>query len=252
MEPKRGDRPPHNPSSFYDHPTSFSQSYHQRNGNGYDDTFERRKKSSTMRVLVPICVLLFAAGVGIGFFASQSDDTDYVSQGYENVVIYEELVETPVISETTRNHRVSSSYGVSLLSVELIESDNFRTDDSLFIGSQGHRYNESVIFSVNARGNYVSNAFSYAIFNLDNRYTTFSTDVVARGTQPDYVEFLIEIAFDDIVEPVKTIEGFNVNMDPVPIDLDVSGVTRMYVIVRGRGSNSFNMNGIRFGNPTLQ
>jgi len=257
MGPRKGDTPPaHVPSPYYDETTAFTQTSYptQMSENEYVDTYDRRRKSKALMVIVPICVLLFVAGVAAGFLMNQSDDdtdNDLAAYAIAEPVIEDGLViETP---ETIRNHSVSAPDGVSLLTVELIEWDNYRSDDSLFIGSQGHRYHESVIFNVSARGDYIDNAFSYAIYNLDNRYTTFFADVVLRGTQPEYLEFLVEIAFDDVVEPVKTIEGYNVNMAPLPIELDVSGVTRMYIIVRGRGSNTLGVPyGLRFGNPTLQ
>ena len=246
LEPTRRDIPPNHTSGYHYDETAYPT---QMNRNEHIYSYDRRKSSKI--VLVPIFILLFVAGVAAGFFLNQRGDADNALPGYDIGAAHEEelVIETP---ETMRNQAVSGSDGVSLSNVWVIESHNYRTEDGLFIASQGHRYHESVVFSVIARGDYIDHDFSYAIFDLDNRFTTFTADVVARGTQPEYVEFSIEIAFDDIVEPEKTIEGFNVNMDPVPIELDVSGVSRMYIIVRGRGSNSHSTNGIRFGNPTLQ
>ena len=126
---------------------------------------------------------------------------------------------------------------VSLSTVEVIESHWYTVAEGLFIASSGHRYHESFIFSPNTRGEYLNNLYSYAIFNLDNRFTTFSAEVAAPSELGEHLEFLIEIAFDDIVEPVISIEDFNVTMHPVPIEIDVTGVTSMYIIVRGRGNS---------------
>jgi len=148
---------------------------------------------------------------------------------------------------------VLASNGVSLSTVEVISSNYYRVGDQLFISSSGHRYHESFEFSVSTYGDYFDYTNSYVIYNLNSNYTAFFAEVVAPINLDENLEFLVEIAFD-AEEPEITIEGFNVSMATVPIELDVSGVTNMYVIVRGRGreGTSDSLDSIRLGNAMLQ
>jgi len=148
---------------------------------------------------------------------------------------------------------------VCLSTVEVIASSSYRISEQLFIGSSGHRYHRSFIFSPSTLRSYFESSFSYVTFNLDNNYTTFFAEIVLPFDQNERFnyEFLIEISFDDIAEPVLTIEDFNIEMAPMPIELDVSGVTNMYVVIRGRGTTlggaGFDSNNeIRFVNATLR
>jgi len=164
----------------------------------------------------------------------------------------------PQPTEATPNEQaeeyntILESNGVSLSTVEVISSNHYRASDQLFISSSGHRYHESFEFSVSAFGDYFDNTYAYAIFNLDGNYTAFFAEVVAPINLDENLEFLVEIAFDT-EEPVITIEGFNVSMATVPVELDVSGVTNMYIIVRGRGREGAtgSLDSIRFGNAEL-
>jgi len=165
---------------------------------------------------------------------------------------------TPLPTETAPNDEpleehgtILESNGVSLSTVEVISSNFYRASDQLFISSSGHRYRESFDFSVSTLGDYFDNAYSYVIYDLNDNYTAFFAEVVAPINLDENLEFLIEIAFDDAA-PVVTIEGFNVSMATVPVELDVTGVTSMYIIVRGRGGSTAPHDSIRIGNATLQ
>ena len=155
--------------------------------------------------------------------------------------------------ELAENSDILALNGSSLSTAEVINSNNYRVSDQLFISATGHRYHESFEFSARADGDYFDMEFSYAIFNLGNSYTTFFAEVVAPIYLDENLEFLIEIAFDDDPVPVITIEDFNVAMATVPVELDVTGVTNMYIIVRGRGRGEVpGFESIRFGNAILQ
>ena len=237
-------------------------------------SFGKKKKSKAKRVLVPIFLFFIIAGVFAGFIMNQrgavssarANDMELASEAPQptdtptpvptNTPIPTDTptpvptntpaptsTPTPMPTEAVPNDELLADEdevpvldGVSLSTVEVIDSFWYTVVEGLFIASSGHRYHESFIFTPSARGDYFNNVYSYAIYNLDNRFTIFSAEVAAPSDLSEDFEFLVEIAFDDIVEPVVTIEDFNVNMPPVPFEVDVSGVTHMYIIVRARGA----------------
>jgi len=149
------------------------------------------------------------------------------------------------------------SNGVCLSTIEVIASNRYRTSEQLFIGSSGHRYHQSFTFDPSTSGGYFEHSFAYATYNLASDYTAFFAEIAVPMEQDERFEFKIEISFDDSIEPVKTIEDFNISMAPVSVELDVSGVTNMYIIVRGRGTplggaGLFRYDYIRFVNATLE
>jgi len=133
--------------------------------------------------------------------------------------------------------RIEGLRPIGLANVVVVDSRHYEHFLDIFTDSFGNHHHESFLFNPRASGNdfSVADRTSYAVFNLNREYSTFSADLVAPAGLYSGAEFLIEIWLDDSTAPVTFAEGFNVRTEIQRIEANVEGALIMEISVRTRG-----------------
>ncbi len=86
------------------------------------------------------------------------------------------------------------SLPVSLFSIAVIDSFDFRKDEGSFTDSFGNAYNNALRF------NYVGRKNTHSIFNLDNKYSKLSGSIVTYQDTDSEAKMIVEIYVDDVLK----------------------------------------------------
>ncbi|MCL2828253.1 MAG: protein kinase [Oscillospiraceae bacterium] len=158
---------------------------------------------------------------------------------------------------TSRRDEATAARPVGLSTVVVVDSSAYSHSEDIFTDSFGNHHHESFQFTPRANGwrnryEYSdSGNSSYAVYNLNGNFRTFTADIVAPSGLHSDVEFLIEITFEDNRTPITFVEGYTVRTGTRRIEVDVSDVTTMTITVRVRGGSSTLQHSIRLVNAEL-
>lgn len=175
-----------------------------------------------MLLLFTLYILFCFSACGATKTISISINTPYESQTYANQNTNENAQTESESNETSTNPESSNEVGLDKL-VVIDSSSNYYFDSNSFQDTYGNIYNGVHLFGYNYSGD------SYAIYNLNREFKTFTGTIVASKQLENcaYVDY--EIYVDDIL--VYSQSQLEKTTNKIDFNINVTGATKLTIKV---------------------
>lgn len=124
---------------------------------------------------------------------------------------------------------VNEARPVALNELVLVDSEDYEFRDEILTDSFGYKY-ECYHFFDPGKG---SNKKSFAIYNLDKKYTSFTASVVANPKTQSSDKFSVVVLVDDKI--TLTIDEFTKTTGKKDVSVDVTGATKLEIRITSEG-----------------